>query len=374
MTTAAILCRVALVAVFGVAAVAKLADRPATRRSVVAFGVPDGLAALAMWLLIAAELTTAALLCGGATAWFGTILALALLVVFCVAAGANLAKGRTPECNCFGQVRSEPIGPGLLVRNVAFAALALVVAAAAGASDVGPSLWAPATDLTGAGIAATVVVGVLAVAVVLLAVRLRRVGAAHADLVARVRELEEARPTVGASPAASEVPQPSAGGVEQVGGGAPAYEAGLPIGAPAAAFTLPTASGPVSLADLLVPGRPVVLLFTSPTCGTCHSVLAKVAGWTESYGDVLSFAVVASQSAEANAGVVPLLAGFEPVLFDGQEIWEDYQPRWTPAAVVVGVDRTVATDTAVGLKEIALLVLRAVATARSAAASGTPSG
>ena len=371
MATAAILCRLGLVAVFTVAAVAKLADQPATRRSVVAFGVPDGLAAAATWLLVVAELTTAVLLCGAATARLGGILALVLLVVFCVAAGVNLARGRTPECNCFGQVHSEPIGPGLLARNVGFSALALVVVAG-GAGDPGPDLWAPSTDLSGAGIAATTAIGVLASAVVLLTLRLRKADAIQADLVVRVQELERVRDTAGAGPLAADLPPASIGGIEPIGGGAPAYEAGLPIGTPAPAFTLPTATAPMSLDDLLAPGRPVVLVFTSPTCSTCHSVLAKVAGWTESYGDVLSFAVMASQPVEANAGVAHLLAGFEPVLFDAHQVWDGYQTRWTPAAVVVGVDRTIATETAVGLKEIALLVMRTVASARAGGASRAP--
>ena len=369
MGAAVVLCRIALVAVFLVAAVAKAADRPATRRSVVAFGVPEAVADVAMWLLIVAELTTAVLLCGEATAWAGAVLALLLLVVFCVAAGVNLARGRTPECNCFGQVHSEPIGPGLLVRNGLFAVLALVVVGS-GPSDAGPSLWAPVADLSGAGIAALVAIVVLAVGVVVLGLRLRKVAAAQADLVARVADLEASRTAAGVGSSSSDVPAAAVGGVAPIGACAPVYEAGLPVGAPAAAFTLPTATGPTSLDDLLAPGRPLVMLFTSPTCGTCHATLAKVAGWTESYGDVLSFAVLSSQSAEENAGVVGMLAGSAPILFDAHQIWDDYQPRWTPAAVVVGVDRTIATDTAVGTKEIALMVMRSVATARSAEARG----
>ena len=38
--------------------------------------------------------------------------------------GANLARGRKPECRCFGQLHSEPAGWNTLARNGVSAAVA----------------------------------------------------------------------------------------------------------------------------------------------------------------------------------------------------------------------------------------------------------
>jgi hypothetical protein len=35
---------------------------------------------------------------------------LALLVLFIVAIAVTLARGRKPDCHCFGQLHSKPIG------------------------------------------------------------------------------------------------------------------------------------------------------------------------------------------------------------------------------------------------------------------------
>jgi hypothetical protein len=55
---AVVVCRFLLAAVFALAAGTKLADRPATRVAVLGFGVPESLATVALWALIAGELVT----------------------------------------------------------------------------------------------------------------------------------------------------------------------------------------------------------------------------------------------------------------------------------------------------------------------------
>src|SRR5262249_8779705 len=50
--------------------------------------------------------------------------AFSLLVIFTGAIGVNLARGRTPDCNCFGQLHAAPIGWSTVARNVALAVVA----------------------------------------------------------------------------------------------------------------------------------------------------------------------------------------------------------------------------------------------------------
>src|SRR4051794_13590879 len=119
-----LLARLALAAVFLVAGVGKLADRDGSRRAMLEFGAPPAAAAALAVLLPFAELAVAVGLVIPATAAYAAVGATALLVVFSVAIGANLARGRAPDCHCFGSLHSSPAGPGTLVRNVLLAAAA----------------------------------------------------------------------------------------------------------------------------------------------------------------------------------------------------------------------------------------------------------
>src|ERR671933_307156 len=50
-----------------------------------------------------------------------------LLLVFVAGIGYNLARGRTPDCHCFGQLHSAPAGWSTLARNAVLALIAAVV-------------------------------------------------------------------------------------------------------------------------------------------------------------------------------------------------------------------------------------------------------
>lgn len=139
--------------VLGLAAVTKLADRPGTARSFVAFGLPRSLAAVVpvVELAVAGALLVA-------PAW-GAAAALPLLALFTTFLARAIRRGVTAPCNCFGGAGRMPVSGVDLARNVAL--LAAGVAA----------LFAPRPRVPGAG--AALVVGAIAAAVVLA---LRRVG------------------------------------------------------------------------------------------------------------------------------------------------------------------------------------------------------
>ena len=98
-------------------------------------------------LIPIAELTVAVLLFPTATAWWAGVLSLTLLGAFVSGIGVNLARGRRPDCHCFGQLHSEPIGAGTLVRNGVLAALAALLVWQ-GPERVGPSTVAWLGHLT----------------------------------------------------------------------------------------------------------------------------------------------------------------------------------------------------------------------------------
>ena len=109
--------------VFVVAGVAKLADRAGSRRAVTDFGAPAVLAAPLAILVPLAELAVAALLIPASTAFWGALGALSLLLLFILGIAANLARGRRPDCHCFGQLHSAPAGWSTLARNGLLAAV-----------------------------------------------------------------------------------------------------------------------------------------------------------------------------------------------------------------------------------------------------------
>src|SRR5829696_768405 len=213
MDVVLLLARLLLASVFVVAGVAKLADRAGSRRAVTDFGVPTALAPALGILLPLAELAVAVALILASSAWWGAVGALVLLLLFVVGIAVNLARGRKPECRCFGQLHSEPAGWKTRARNGVLAAVAGFVVWR-GYGGAGPSAVAWLAGLSAAQVVGLVfgltLLVVLAAQWLLLLNLLRQNG----RLLVRVDALER-----GAGGAA-----PSPNGVEAQ------PPAGLPIG------------------------------------------------------------------------------------------------------------------------------------------------
>jgi uncharacterized membrane protein YphA (DoxX/SURF4 family) len=116
--------------VFAVAGIAKLIDRDGARQAVAAFGVRQPLVAPLATVLPVAELVVALALVVTTTAVPGAAGALVLLGLFIAGVAVNLARGRQPDCRCFGQLHSAPLGYKTLARNATLAALAVLVVVA----------------------------------------------------------------------------------------------------------------------------------------------------------------------------------------------------------------------------------------------------
>ena len=134
MEPAVLAAQVGLAAVFGIAALTKLADRAGTQAGLVAFGVPPRPARPLAVLVPIVELAAAAALLAPPTGRWGAIGAIALLVVFTAAIVGNLVRGRAPECRCFGRVHSAPVSWWTVGRNTLLAATATVLLADAAAA------------------------------------------------------------------------------------------------------------------------------------------------------------------------------------------------------------------------------------------------
>src|SRR5690349_10223807 len=127
MSIVLLIARLLLALVFVVAGLAKLADLVGSRQAMRNFGLPLLIADPLGVLLPLAELAVAILLIPTAWAWWGGLGALVLLLLFVVGISYNIARGRQPECHCFGQLHSAPAGWPTLIRNLILAAIAGVI-------------------------------------------------------------------------------------------------------------------------------------------------------------------------------------------------------------------------------------------------------
>lgn len=343
MDIAVLLARLLLAAVFVVAGVAKLADREGSRRAMADFGLPTALAAPLGVLLPVAELAVAAALIATPTALWGAVGALVLLVVFAAGIGANLARGRSPDCHCFGQIHSAPAGWSTLARNAALACVAAFLVWRGLEGEVGPSVVGWIFDLSTAGL--LVLIGVMVVLALIAAQWLFLFGLLRQNgrLLGRLEALEARLVAAGLAPSEN--------------GSRPA--AGLPVGAPAPAFQLTDLNGmEVALADLRAEGKPVVLLFTDPKCGPCTELLPEVGRWQREYSEKLTISVVGQGSAEENSAEA-FKYGVNVLLQEDWEVGDAYEVHGTPSAVVVGPDGAIGSPLALGPVDVESLVAHA---------------
>ena len=348
MDTAVLFARLLLAAVFVAAGVAKLADREGSRRAIADFGVPAALSAPLGILLPLAELAVAAALIPTATAFWGGVGALALLLLFVAGISYNLARGRRPDCRCFGQLHSSPAGWSTLGRNGALAAVAGLILWE-GRDGAGPSAvsWLgalPAVQLM-ALIGGLLLLGLLAVVGWFLVHLLRQNG----RLLVRVEALEERLASgEAAPPGAEEEPEAQP-------------EAGLPVGTEAPTFGLQGLYGEtLTLEALRASGKPVMLLFTDPNCGPCTAMLPEIGRWQQEHAERATVALVSRGTPEENR-TKSAEHGLTGVLLQGDwEVSEAYQVPGTPSAVIVEPDGRVGSPVAAGPEAIRSLVARTV--------------
>jgi peroxiredoxin len=351
VSIALLIARLLLAGVFAVAGVAKLADRAGSRQAVVDFGVPSAVAGALGVLLPLAELALAIALIPASTALWGAVGTLALLVPFAAGIGINLARGRKPECHCFGQWHSAPAGWKTLARNGALAAVAGFVVWQGWQGNVGPSAIAWLGALSAVQllilVGAVVVLGLLAGQWWFLLHLLRQNG----RLLVRIEALENDYSVGGGAAPASL-------------NGAPTWRAagGLAVGTPAPAFSLEDVQGEtLTLDSLRKAGKPVMLLFTDPGCGPCNALLPELGHWQEQYQDRLTIALVSRGDPEENRTKAQEHGLPNVVLQEDWEVSEAYDVSGTPGAVLVSPDGTVASPMAGGPESIRAFVAQAVA-------------
>lgn len=316
MTTVLMAIRLLLAGVFATAAVTKLADRGGGRRALGDFGVPALMVPALAILLPLAELAIAVALIPNASARWAGAAAAGLLGLFAAAIGVSLARGRKPDCHCFGQLHSRPAGPAALLRNLALAALA------------GFLVWEPSGELGGLQIA-VIVLGAGLLLQAWFGYQLLR---QNGRVLARLERLEAAD-------------------------GAPPKGPSVALGAPASHFSLPSVAGiEISLESLLARGRPVLLAFVHTACDSCRVLLPQLAEWQRRRSEALTVAVVSHGNAEENAAWAGEHDLDLVVLQPGNALSALYGVKVTPSAILIGADGRIASAKAEGAEAITRLI------------------
>ncbi len=331
-----------LAVVFAVAALAKLGDLKRSQKAVHDFGVPAPLAASLGILLPFAELAVTIALIVTPIALYGAIGALVLLVLFIIAISANLSLGRNPDCNCFGQLHSEPIGASTLIRNVILTLIAgLVVWQAVAHGNVGADAATLISTLSAFQVFVVIALLVLAVVIALVGWLLMQVMTQQGNLLTRLESLEEHN---------------------GVGEANQKPVVGLPVGEEAPDFALPEifSGQTITLRDLLPSDnsrKPVVLTFSSPNCGPCKAMIPDYVEWNKRYGHKATMVMVTQGTAEENRAK---FADFDQkplvLLQEDMEVAQAYRVRGTPSAVAIRFDGSIHEEIAQGEGDIKVLL------------------
>ena len=326
--------RFALAAVFAVAGLAKLRDARGSRKSLTDFGVPAVLAPTFAVLLPLAELTCVVALLHERSAVRGAIGMVTLLVAFIVGITVSLARGRAPNCRCFGQLSSSPVSWWTLSRNLVLLTVAVVVAWKA--KEI-PSPW-PILSRGSIETATQAALGALTIVLTLTMYFLLYMLQQNGRLLLRIETVEKrlnidltAEPLQGLP----------------VGDAAPAFELGALEG------------GTMSLSRLRETGKPILLVFAEPECRACEVLQPELTQWQRDYERHLVIVPVSRGDFELNRRKAATHGLRNVLLQASRNVADAYGVTATPSAVLV-VDGKIASRVAAGSDAIRALIADAV--------------
>lgn len=312
--------RLILGAIFGVAGISKLLDQQGTRRVFTEFHVPRfAVGPAALLLPILEIMTAAALLISFSVVWgaFGVVV---LSTMFVVVVGLSFARGRRPDCFCFGEFFSGPIGWPTLVRNLALLFLGCVVLS----QETGGSIWdqlAIRTERSPAEFALTILSLFLAVMLGITYLRYKALSNRF-NLVLF-----------------------------------PDQTPGLSIGDESPAVSLPNLAGEnIELASFFNGEKPMLLVFLNFVCAACDEVVPDIEKWQRQFASgVVILAIMSGTTEEA----AKKLGRIDPALVlieQGRDTQRAFRTPSIPSSVLIRPDGTIGSKLALGSAEIRRLM------------------
>jgi peroxiredoxin/uncharacterized membrane protein YphA (DoxX/SURF4 family) len=340
METLLLLIRLILVGIFALAGIGKLLDLQGSEKAIKDFGVPEDLAKPFSVLLPVAEIFIAILLLFVQTSWLGAISGFLLLLVFIGGMLIQMAKGNAPDCHCFGQIHSEPVSAKSLIRNAVFATLAFVLIVS-GQDNQGLSLFDSSNDSSEGNfmtlILSLATVGLLAAAVYFL----KLISEQQTQIMRRIEILELT------SHEGKEIERENLSNPHD----------GLPIGASAPDFELPDVNGRnVQFEHLLAEGKPILFFFVSPNCNPCAALLPEIEAWQKELEGKINFVFISSGKTKENSDKFADANLKQVLLQKDREVATLFGALWTPTALLINADGTIASRVAAGDAAIRELV------------------
>jgi peroxiredoxin/uncharacterized membrane protein YphA (DoxX/SURF4 family) len=352
-------CRLLLAAVFFVAGATKFVDPLGTLQALREFGVPKALSRPVVVLLPLLEVIVAVALIPASVAWYGACGAIGMLALFVMAIGVAMIRGRKPDCHCFGQLHSSPVGKATLLRNGLLAVGAIWIESQ-GLGHSGPEVWDWYSSLGVEGQKVTLVAAAVVGFLFLRAITGARPKVAEPETPSEPFSLENFWSDEPVPPAP---PPPRPRSVEPVPEAPPALPArevlniGLPIGTPAPEFDLPGMNGENrSLESLRSSGRDVMLVFSSPYCPPCQALAPNLVRWKRELERSLNIVVVSRGSRQENLEKLKEIENLDVLLQKDFSVAESYDCNSTPAAVVVGADGLLRSGLATGREAIQQII------------------
>lgn len=326
--------RILLIAIFGVAGIAKLYDLSGSKKAVEGFGIPESLAKPLGILLPIAEIIVALSLIFVETSWYGAIGAAFLLTAFIIGMSWQMYQGNAPDCHCFGQVHSEPVSPKSLIRNVIFIIPAFVLIVF-GKDNQGLNLFNSNINNETSETPMTIIIGLAVIGLLAAVVYfLKQISEQQVQIMRRIEILEFTAYDGTKEVEREDVTVPSEG---------------APIGTIAPEFELPDLNGKVfSLKDLLTPKKSTMFFFVSPTCNPCGALLPEIEQWQTELKDKLDFIFISTGGAKENADKLGGKTLKRVLLQKDREVAELYGAKWTPTVVLVNSDGRIASRIAAG--------------------------
>ena len=336
-----ILIRLILFAVFMLAGIGKLLDLKGSEKAVKEFGTPEELAKFFAVALPFAEIVFAVCLLFAETSWLGAIGALILLLSFTGGMIWQLAQGNAPDCHCFGAIHSEPVSKKSLIRNIIFALLAFVLILS-GKNNQGASIFDSSTN-NSEGSFMSLILGLATVGLLAATVfYLKRISEQQTQIMRRIEILEVTALDGGREIKREDLTDP---------------HDGLMIGSPAPDFILPDVNGrEVSLENLLLQAKPLLFFFVSPTCKPCAALVEEIETWQTELKGKVNFVFISNGNVKDNLDKFAGKNLKQVLLQKDKETAAKFSAQWTPTAVLVNRDGTVASHTAVGDKAIRHLI------------------
>jgi thiol-disulfide isomerase/thioredoxin len=130
---------------------------------------------------------------------------------------------------------------------------------------------------------------------------------------------------------------------------------------PATAFSILTPAGDTLTLDrLLAPGKPVLAIFWSPTCGFCTQIAPEVGEWVRRFSGDVTIAFISDGPPASNLEQIEKYGLVNVGLQASHEVMQALGGTGTPSAVLIQPDGFIQDEPAVGAYEIRRLLGRAI--------------